>query len=132
MAGVLTAEFLDEFPKTTRAGSGQSGPRVTDVDIALENLKGSWDGVSPTKVLKLIDYNVEVVGEGDDERVVEVEEDKARTRASGRIPGIRARGYTTEAGWEIASRNGAVYARFHGEGNVPVKESKPVGEAVPV
>lgn len=129
MAGVLTAEFLDEFPKTTRAGSGQSGPRVTDVDIALENLKGTYDGTGPTKVLRLIDYNVEL---GDDGETVPVDEDKARTRASGRIPGIRQRGYTTEAGWEIASRNGAVYARYHGEGNVPVKEAKPVGEAVPV
>ena len=125
MAGVLTAEFLDEFPKTTRVGSGQSGPRETDVDVALKQLQE--DG-APSKVLKLIDYNVELTDDG----VVEVDEKKARTRASGRIPGIKARGWNEENGFQVVSRNGAVFVKYWGPGNVPVKESKPVGEAVPV
>lgn len=133
--GVLTTEFLDEFPKTTRAGAGKSGRQTTDVDIALENLAAEG---APSRVLKLVDYNfcpvVDEKGEPTGETEA-VDEATARQRASGRISPLKARGYSIEDGWVIVARNGAVYAKFFGKGNVPddfIRKSEPVGEAVPV
>lgn len=120
--GVITNEFLDDFPKTTRPGSGNVGKQTTDVDVALEKLAA--DG-APSKVLKLIDYNIDPDGNP-------VETSIARGRASGRIAPLKRRGYSVEDGWMVVARNGAVYAKFYGPGNVPVKETKPVGEQIPV
>lgn len=125
--GVITNEFLDDFPKTTREGSGNKGRQTTDVDIALEKLAA--DG-APSRVLKLIDYNVTVDAETGVESPVDPV--TARGRASGRIAPLKRRGYDVADGWMVVARNGSVYAKFYGVGNVPVKESKPVGEAVPV
>ncbi len=130
--GVLTNEFLDDFPKTTRPGSGNSGRQTTDVDVALEKLAA--DG-APSRVLKLIDYNTSPVIGPDGEPTGEteaVEASVARGRASGRIAPLKKRGYDVSDGWLVVARNGAVYAKFYGVGNVPVKETKPVGEQIPV
>ena len=123
--GVIANEFLDEFPTTVRAGSGVSGKRETDVDIALDALKAEG---APSRVLKFLDYNVDSDGNS-------VDEATARSRASGRITPIKARGYNIENGWVVVARNGSVYAKYFGAGNVPddyVRTSKPVGEAVTV
>jgi hypothetical protein len=121
--GQLTNELLDDFPKTTRIGS-PSGPRETDVDIALKQYKDA----GATGVLKVLDYNVDTDGNP-------VEDKIARQRAGGRAVTLKGRGYGIEDGWVIASRNGCVYAKFYGVGQVPAeyaKAEKAVGEAVPV
>lgn len=128
--GVIANEFLDDFPATVRAGSGVSGKRETDVDIALEGLKAEG---APSRVLKFLDYNKQI----DPETGVESDVDPAtaRSRASGRITPIKQRGYTIEEGWVVVARNGAVYAKYFGAGNVPdeyVRKTKPVGEEVTV
>lgn len=132
--GVLTAEFLDEFPTTRRVGSGNKGRQTTDVDVALEQLKAEG---APTRVLHVLDYNVTPVLDAKGEPTGEteaVDEAIARQRASGRISPLKARGYTIENGWVIVARNGGVYAKYFGAGNVPegfIRKSEPVGEAVP-
>lgn len=123
--GVIANEFLDDFPATVRAGSGVSGKRETDVDIALEGLKAEG---APSRVMKFLDYNVDADGNS-------VDEATARSRASGRITPIKSRGYTIENGWVVVARNGSVYAKYFGAGNVPdeyVRKTKPVGEEVTV
>lgn len=128
--GVVANEFLDDFPATKRAGSGVSGPRETDVDIALRQLEAEG---APSRVLKFLDYNVQIDPETGTE--IAVDEATARSRASGRVTPIKARGYTIENGWVVVARNGAVYAKFFGAGNVPddyVRKTKPVGEEVTV
>lgn len=135
--GVLTTEYLDDFPSTTRPGSGKQGKQTTDVDIALENLAAEG---APTRVLHLLDYtHAPVIGAdgqptGDTEPV---DEATARQRASGRVAPLKARGYSVENGWVIVARNGGVYAKYFGAGNVPADfirgaSKTPVGEAVPV
>lgn len=128
--GVIANEFLDDFPTMKREGSGVSGKRETDVDIALETLKAEG---APSRVLKFLDYNRQI----DPETGVETEVDKAtaRSRASGRVSPIKARGYSIEDGWVIVARDGCVYAKYFGVGNVPdeyVRKTKPVGEEVTV
>lgn len=121
----LTNEFLDDFPTSTREGSGVSGPRKTDVDVALETLQAEG---APTRVLKFLDYNTDADGN-------EVDNATARSRASGRVGPLKSRGYSIENGWVIVARNGAIYAKYFGPGNVPdnyVRKSKPVGEDVQV
>jgi hypothetical protein len=128
--GVLANEFLDDFPASTRAGSGVSGPRETDVDVALKALQAEG---APSRVLKFLDYNFqkdETTGEP-----VPVDEATARSRASGRVTPLKKRGYTIENGWVVVARDGAVYAKWFGVGNVPdayVRKTKPVGEEVAV
>lgn len=113
----ITNEVVDDFPAMIRANSGNHGQRKTDVDVQLEQYQeGGANGV-----LKFLDFNVDAEGQP-------VEAELARQRAQGRVAGIKARGYTEEAGWKIAARNGALYAKFYGPGNVPVKEAKAVGE----
>lgn len=113
----LTNEILDDFPATTRPTSGNHGARKTDVDVQLETYQeGGAEGV-----IKFLDFNVDAEGNP-------VDEGLARQRAQGRVAGIKARGYTEEAGWKLAARNGALYAKFYGPGNVPQKEAKAVGE----
>lgn len=132
--GVLTTEYLDDFPTTKRAGSGRSGKQVTDVDIALDAL--ATEG-APTRVLHLLDYNQAPVYEngvatGDTEPV---DEATARSRASGRVGPLKKRGYTIENGWVILARNGGVYAQYFGAGSVPdkyIRKTEAVGEAVAV
>lgn len=129
----ITNEVLDDFPATTRPTSGNHGQRKTDVDVQLETYKEN----GANGVIKFLDFNVDADGNP-------VEEGLARQRAQGRVAGIKARGYTAEEGWVLAARNGALYAKFYGPGNVPEKESKgavgeaavdatnaPVGERVP-
>lgn len=128
--GQLTNEFLDDFPSSTRAGSGVSGPRETDVDVALKALQAEG---APSRVLKFLDYNKQI----DEETGVEVDVDEAtaRSRASGRVTPLKKRGYTIENGWVVVARDGAVYAKWFGPGNVPdtyVRKVKPVGEEVAV
>jgi hypothetical protein len=127
--GVLANEFLDDFPASTRTGSGVSGPRETDVDIALKALQAEG---APSRVLKFLDYNKQK-----DENGVEtdVDEATARSRASGRVTPLKKRGYTIENGWVVVARDGCVYAKYFGAGNVPdayVRKTKPVGEEVSV
>lgn len=127
--GTLTNEFLDDFPASTRAGSGVSGPRETDVDVALKALQAEG---APSRVLKFLDYNKQI-----DENGVEqdVDEAIARSRASGRVTPLKKRGYTIENGWVIVARDGRVFAKYFGPGNVPdayVRKTKPVGEEVAV
>jgi hypothetical protein len=122
-AGQLANEVVDEFPKTTRVGA-PSGPRETDVDIAL---KAYRDG-GAAGVIKFLDYNIDEDGNP-------VEDKVARQRAGGRVNTLKARGYTIEDGWVIVSRNGSVYAKYFGPGQVPAeytRAGKAVGEAVPV
>lgn len=133
-AGQLVAEFVDDIPKTTRVGA-PTGPRETDVDIALASYKSAVEaGTAPTdeagyaKSFKFMDYNVDEDGNP-------VEDKTARQRAGGRVNTLKARGYTVEKGWVIVSRNGCLYAKYFGAGNVPVeytRAGKAVGEAVPV
>lgn len=128
--GILANEFLDDFPKSSHVGSGQSGKRETDVDIALEGLKAEG---APSRVLKFLDYNVQKDEQTGEQ--VAVDPATARSRASGRITPIKARGYTIENGWVVVARNGSVYAKYFGAGNVPeeyVRKTKPVGEEVSV
>lgn len=132
MAGHLTNELVDEFPKMASAGA-PTGPRETDVDIALKAYKEA----GAQGVLKFLDYNVENVLDeaGAVVDTKRVDEKTARARAGGRVPTLKARGYSVEDGWVIVSRNGAVYAKYFGPGNVPpeyTKAGKAVGEAVPV
>lgn len=133
--GVLTTEYLDDFPTTKRAGSGKSGKQVTDVDIALDALAAEG---APTRVLHLLDYTHAPVTDAngaDTGETVEVDEATARQRASGRVGPLKARGYTIESGWVIVARNGGVYAKYFGAGNVPddfVRKTAAVGEAVAV
>jgi hypothetical protein len=134
--GVLTTEYLDDFPSTTRPGSGKQGKQTTDTDIALEALKAEG---APTRVLHLLDYTQAPVYGADGEPTGEteaVDEATARSRASGRVAPLKARGYNIENGWVVLARNGGVYAKYFGEGNVPAdftrKASKPVGEQIPV
>lgn len=126
--GVLANEFLDDFPASTRAGSGVSGPRETDVDVALKALQAEG---APSRVLKFLDYNKAI----EDGVEVDVDEATARSRASGRVTPLKKRGYTIENGWVIVARDGAVYGKWFGVGNVPseyVRKTKPVGEEVAV
>lgn len=130
--GLQVYEVLDDFPKSTHEG-GQKGQRDTDVDIALREFAS--DG--PTdRVIKFLDYNTEIVKDAaGNETKVPVESSLARQRAGGRIAPLKARGYTHENGWVVASRNGCVYAKYFGPGNVPseyLNRGKAVGEAVPV
>lgn len=114
----ITNEIVDDFPATERTGAGNHGSRKTDVDVQLEEyVNGGANGV-----IKFLDFNVDAEGNA-------VDADLARQRAQGRVAGIKARGYSEDAGWKIAARNGALYAKFYGPGNVPVKEGKAVGEA---
>lgn len=136
--GVLVNEVVDDFPKSTHEG-GVRGQRDTDVDIALREFKaGIENGTTPANAtIKFLDYNTEVETDSDGNVVAEkpVESKLARTRAGGRIAPLKARGYTIENGWVVASRNGCVYAKYFGPGNVPaeyVNKGKAVGEAVPV
>lgn len=128
--GTLTNEFLDDFPASTRAGSGVSGPRETDVDVALKALQAEG---APSRVLQFLDYNKAI----DPDTGVEapVDEATARSRASGRVTPLKKRGYTIENGWVIVARDGRVFAKYFGPGNVPdayVRKTKPVGEEVAV
>lgn len=128
--GVLANEYLDDFPKSSHVGSGQSGKRETDVDIALEALKAEG---APSRVLKFLDYNKQINPDTGVEE--DVDSATARSRASGRVTPIKARGYTIENGWVVVARNGAVFAKYFGAGNVPdeyVRKTKPVGEEVTV
>jgi hypothetical protein len=133
--GVLANEFLDNFPASTRAGSGVSGPRETNVDIALKALQAEG---APSRVLKFLDYNFERVLDADGKETGEqkpVDEATARSRASGRVTPLKKRGYTIENGWVVVARDGAVYAKWFGAGNVPenyVRKTKPVGEEISV
>lgn len=136
--GVLVNEVVDDFPKSTHEG-GQKGQRDTDVDIALREFKsGVENGSIPANAtIKFLDYNSEVELDADGNVVAEkpVEPKLARTRAGGRIAPLKSRGYTIENGWVVASRNGCVYAKYFGPGNVPdqyINRGKAVGEAVPV
>ncbi len=127
--GVLANEFLDDFPASTRSGSGVSGPRETDVDIALKALKAEG---TPSRVLKFLDYNKQ---KNEDGVEVDVDEATARSRASGRITPLKKRGYGIADGWVVVARDGCVYAKWFGVGNVPdayVRKTKPVGEEVSV
>lgn len=129
-AGVLSNEFLDDFPVTTRPGSGNHSKHTTDVDVALENLKAEG---APSRVLKFLDYNKQIDPETGTE--VDVDSATARSRAAGRVSPLKARGYSIEQGWVIVSRNGALYAKYFGVGNVPdeyVRKTTPVGEEVTV
>lgn len=129
----LSNETLDDFPKTTRVGA-PAGQRETDVDIALKAYKDA----GAQGVLKFLDYNVtdELDAEGKPTgQKVDVDPAMARQRAGGRVPMLKQRGYSIENGWVIVSRNGAVYAKYFGPGEVPAeytKAGKAVGEAVPV
>lgn len=123
--GVLANEVLDDFPTTSRPGSGNRSKQTTDVDVALEQLKAQG---TPSPVLKFLDYNVDSDGNS-------VDEATARSRASGRVTPLKARGYSIDNGWVIVARNGAVYAKYFGAGNVPaeyIRKTKPVGEEVTV
>ncbi len=123
--GVLTNEFLDDFPATKRAGAGKQGKQLTNADVALDALAAEG---APSRVLHLIDYNVDTEGN-------EVDSVTARQRASGRVPNLKARGYGIADGWVIVARNGSVYAKYFGVGNIPddfIRKTKAVGEAVPV
>lgn len=114
----ITNEIVDDFPATTRPTSGNHGARKTDVDVQLETYKDA----GANGVIKFLDFNTDAEGNP-------VEEGLARQRAQGRVAGIKARGYTVEEGWVLAARNGALYAKFYGPGNVPEKKSSgPVGE----
>ncbi len=129
-AGTLANEVLDEFPKTTRVGA-PSGPRETDVDVALK----AYVADGAPGVLKFLDYNVE--NELDEDGTVigqkAVDGTIARQRAGGRVGTLKDRGYSIEQGWVIVSRNGCVYAKYFGPGQVPAEYlGKKVGEAVPV
>lgn len=133
--GVQTTEYLDDFPTTKRAGTGKKGKQVTDVDIALDALAAEG---APTRVLHVLDYTQAPVYDDKGEltgETTEVDDATARQRASGRVSPLKARGYTIEEGWVIVARNGGVYAKYFGAGNVPddmVRKTKPVGEAVAV
>lgn len=117
--GTLVNEFLDEFPARTREGSGNRGPRETDVDIALAQLVDENQATgTPSRVLKFVDYNVEIDESGE---ASEVEKSTATKRASGRLASLRKRGYTVDSGWAIVGRNGALYAKYFGVGNVPAE-----------
>lgn len=127
--GTLANEFLDDFPATTRPGAGNHQRQTTDVDVALEALKAEG---APSRVLKFLDYNQ---GVDEDGNAVEVDPKTAAMRASGRVSPLKNRGYSIENGWVIVSRNGCLYAKYFGPGNVPddyVRKSKPVGEEVAV
>lgn len=132
--GVLTTEYLDDFPTTKRAGAGKQGKQVTDVDIALDALAAEG---APTRVLHLLDYTKMPVldAQGNDTgETQEVDDATARQRASGRISPLKARGYAIEDGWVIVARNGGVYAKYFGAGNVPesfIRKTEAVGEAIP-
>lgn len=131
--GVLTNELVEDFPPTTRPGSGNHAKQTTDVDVALNTLVERLTTHGDSPVLKFLDYNVETDSETGATK--EVDSKLARQRASGRIPQIKGRGYSTENGWVIAARNGALYAKYFGPGNVPdefIRKEKAVGEAVPV
>lgn len=135
--GVLVNEVVDDFPKSTHEG-GVKGQRDTDVDIALREFAAGIDaGTTPANAtIKFLDYNTEVVKDAaGNESLAPVEPKLARQRAGGRIAPLKSRGYTIENGWVVASRNGCVYAKYFGPGNVPdqyVNRGKAVGEAVPV
>lgn len=107
--GTLTAQYLDEFPKATRApGSGRPKGRLeTDVDIVLKSLQE--ENTVPSRVLMFMDYNFETDENGATSPVDNV---TARKRASGRVGNLRARGYTKETGWVIKAINGACYAQI--------------------
>lgn len=131
--GIITNELVDDFPETTRPGSGVSGNRTTDVDIALNTLVEHFNTNGTSPVLKVLDYNLEYVDAANPELGTrEVESKLARQRAGGRIPQIKSRGYSVENGWQVKARNGAVYARYFGPGNVPEEPKKKVGEEIPV
>jgi hypothetical protein len=135
--GMLVNEIVDDLPKSTHEG-GAKGQRDTDVDVALRTFQqGIENGTTPpTATIKFLDYNTEIAkDEAGNESQVAVDPKLARQRAGGRIAPLKARGYTIENGWVVASRNGCVYAKYFGPGNVPaefVNKGKAVGEAVPV
>lgn len=113
--GVLVNEHFTDFPAITKPGSGKSGPRRTDVDVALEQLVAM--GQVPSVAVRLIDYNTDAEGEA-------VEPTLARQRAHARVQALRKRGYTKEEGWRIAAIDGNLWAQYFGPGNHPVKETK--------
>ena len=127
MSGTLVNEFLDEFPKATRAGAGRAKQR-TDVDVALEQLVAEYEQTGrPSRVLKVIDYKrgVQHDAEGNPLPGTEYEVDSktAAQRAQARVQASRKRGYTKDAGWQLAAVNGELVAKYWGPGNHPVKEA---------
>lgn len=114
--GTITREFADDFPAITRK-STPTGPRRTDVDVALESLQTEAGDTLPTKAMKVIDYNRDADGQP-------VDEQAARQRAHARVQAMRKRGYTKDSGWRLAAIDGCVWAQFYGPGNHPVKATK--------
>lgn len=109
----FTLDVVDDFPPARRPTAGNHGQRKNDIDVALEEyLNGGANGV-----LKFLDFNVDAEGNP-------VDEELARQRATGRVAGIKQRGYTADAGWAIAARDGSLYAKFYGPGNVPAEFSR--------
>ena len=116
-SGTLVNEFLDEFPKVTRPGAGAPRQR-TDVDVALDQLVEEFNTTGkPSRVLKVIDYKIDQDG-------AEVDNKTARARAQARVQANRKRGYTKDAGWQLAAIDGEFIAKFWGPGNHPVSEAK--------
>lgn len=116
-SGTLVNEFLDEFPKVTRPGAGAPRQR-TDVDVALDQLVAEFEATgSPSRVLKVIDYKTDQDGN-------EVDNKTARARAQARVQANRKRGYTKDAGWQLAAIDGEFIAKFWGPGGHPVAEAK--------
>lgn len=116
----IVNEIVDDFPAMQRPNSGNRGQRKNDVDVQLEQYRDA----GAQGVLKFLDFNTDTEGN-------EVDGDLARQRAQGRVAGIKARGYTVEDGWVIAARNGCLYAKYYGPGNVPdnfIRKTKAVGE----
>ena len=114
-SGTLVNEFLDEFPKVTRTGAGRERQR-TDVDVALEQLVKEYEATgAPSRVLRVIDYKIDQDGNP-------VEGKTAAARAQARVQANRKRGYTKEAGWQLAAVNGEFIAKFWGPGGHPVKD----------
>jgi hypothetical protein len=115
-SGTLVNEFLDEFPKVTRPGAGGTRQR-TDVDVALEQLVKEYEATgAPSRVLKVIDYKKDADGN-------EVDAKTAATRAQARVQANRKRGYTKDAGWQLAAVNGELIAKFWGPGGHPKPET---------
>lgn len=113
-SGVLVNEHFTDFPAITKPGSGKSGPRRTDVDVALEQLVAM--GQVPSVAVRLIDYNTDAEGNA-------VDTATARQRAHARVQALRKRGYTKDDGWRIAAIDGNLWAQYFGPGGHPVKAS---------
>lgn len=142
---ILTNLFVDDIPASTRPGAGNRTKTTTDEDVALKQLVNAYNADGQVRTLQFRDYNFEI--DDASKKNVPVEKATAVTRAAGRIKPLKGRGYTTEAGWVLASREGKLYAQFYGAGNVPedkvrkTREAKaaedtaaaeaPVGERVP-